>query len=169
MILTLLALAIGLTLVIALWTLSQRKADAPGVFEDPAMRLLPPPGIVNALFDPRDREFAVAENSKELLATLEAQRRSIALLWLSAVHNQALSAIAAYRESARMTASISLADELRILVHACAFLGLHLVLVILVRTVSVFRVQSLLWRLHGLSLPLLSYAGRVSPIQASAS
>ena len=168
MILTILALSIGLGLVIALWALSRDTSPASGLFEDPSSRLLPPAGVVSALFDPRDRDFALRQNSPELVAMLETRRRSAALLWLASVRREALAVTASYRAVARTTDSIKIGGELRILWQLVEFVTLHALLTILVRNVSVFRIEGLVRQLHGLSEPLLGYGPRLQALDARA-
>jgi hypothetical protein len=163
LILTVLALVTGLVLVVALFALSNKKLVGAGVFEDPSARLLPSPEVVHALFNPRDRHFALRQNSPELVAMLERQRRSAALLWLASLRREALTALSNYRAESRQMPSINLIDQMRIAWQGFMFLALHSLLVVLVRSVSVFRVEGLLRELHGLSLPLLGCAVRQTP------
>ena len=158
MILTVIALFVGLALVALLWALSQKKPEGSSLFEDPSMKLLPSQRVVNALFDKRDFDFAAAQKSTELVTMLETQRRTIALLWLASIRRQAFSAISSFRTASRGQASIRLSDEIRMISQSAVFIGLHSLLVLLVWNVSVFRVRGLLQQVHELSLPLLRYA-----------
>ena len=150
-------LTIGLGLVILLWSLYSRKDAELQLLEEPAARLLPPVEVVQALFDPDDRDFVAQENSAELMRLLENGRRAVALHWLSKTKQEAMRAIREYRMSARHEETISVAGELRMFRQMVSFLSLNLALAVTVRWVSVFHVHGLLGRLDKLSRPLLDY------------
>ena len=152
------AIAVGLALAVVIWTMLGADSKLKRQLEDPSARLLPSREVVDALFNQRDGEFVARLNSPELAQILQGQRRSIALSWLGSIRNEAFAAIREYRTSVRQTDALRVSAELRILYKAGTFLALHLLLSILVRCVSVFRIHGLLRRLHELSEPLLSYA-----------
>jgi len=155
MIIAAIAIAAGIVLALVIWSLLTPDNGFMRQLEDPSARLLPSQDVVNAMFNEDDRDFIVRQNSPELLAILEAQRRTSAKLWLTGIRFEASEALREYRTTIRKTSSVSFTEELRVLSHAFRFFALHSLVSVLVRCTSVFRVRNLLKQLYGLSEPIM--------------
>ncbi len=151
------AIAAGLVLLLAIWTLVPSQSDKIRLLQDPSARLLPAPEVMAAVFDERDHAFIVKENSKELLSLLETQRRAIARLWLGSIRHEALAALREYRLSIRHKAHVKASGELSVLWRAATFFLLYGFVALNVELVSVFRLRYLVKTLGSLVEPLLAY------------
>jgi hypothetical protein len=105
---------------------------------------LPPPEVLDRIFDPADLAFIASEHSPSLLRLIAEERQRLALSWLAQIKREALGTLARHRRVVRHLANLRPAVELRLALHAFSFYAVYFIVSALVRLYGAFETHAVI-------------------------